>query len=159
MLVVVVVLALIAAIVATRWSSLHHRAVGESAIGRLEFVDQHLRQFARSRGQGCELAFDLDRHRIRKRYRDDESESPAWETLGTGVELRSIRIGGEKPTNRTVEVRFDVNGQSPAYGLHLVGPGERDSWLVFAGVSGQMTQCASEAAWNGAFELLQPPGL
>ncbi len=159
MLVVVVVLALIAAVVVTRWSSIHHGAVSASALGRLEFVDQHLRQFARSRGRACALAFDLDGHRLRKHYLGDEEQDPAWETLGTGVELRSIRVGNEKPAGRMAEVRFDVGGISPTYGMHLAGPGAREAWLVFAGVSGQMTELTSEAAWNDAFELLEPQGL
>jgi len=159
MLVVVAILALLAAMVATRWSGVHHNAVAESTRSQLQFVDQHLRQFARSRNHPCLLTFDLEKSRVGKQHSVDEQDRPQWETLGTGVRLDAIRLGAEKPTSRHVEIPVDVNGQTPTYGLHVVGPGKRETWLLFAGVSGQMTELNDQRSWNAAFELLQPPSL
>jgi len=156
---VLVVLALITAVVSMRWSSLHHNAVAESAVKRLQFIDQHLRQFARSRGAVCELVVELSNHRVRKQYGGASEDSSGWESLGTGVRVAGIRVGSDTPTNSEVALQFDATGQSPTYGLHLNGPGKREAWLVFAGVSGQMTRLDTETAWNATFELLAPRSL
>jgi prepilin-type N-terminal cleavage/methylation domain-containing protein len=159
MLVVIVVLALLAAVVVTRWSGVHHGAVAESVRGKLQFTDAHLRQFARSRRQPALLAFDLANHRLGKRRSLDESLDVQWESLGTGVRIEDIRVGSEKPTRREIEIQVDAAGQTPTYGLHLAGPGKRQAWLIVAGVSGQMTELKDRRAWNAAFDLLAPPRL
>jgi prepilin-type N-terminal cleavage/methylation domain-containing protein len=159
MLVVVVVLALLAAVVATRWSGVHHGAVAESMRSKLQFVDQHLRQFARSRHRTCLLTFDLEKSQVGKERSLDGHDAPQWESLGTGVRIDAMRVGVDKPTGRQVEISVDVNGQTPTYGLHLIGPGKRETWLLFAGVSGQMTELKDQRAWNAAFELLASPSL
>lgn len=159
MLVVVVILAFLAAVVATRWSGVHHVAVAESTRGKLQFADQHLRQFARSRHRPCLLLFDLEKSQIGKQRSIEESDGPQWESLGTGVRIDAMRVGIEKPSGRRAEISVDVNGQTPTYGLHLIGPGKHETWLLFAGVSGQMTELKDQRAWNAAFELLTPPSL
>jgi prepilin-type N-terminal cleavage/methylation domain-containing protein len=159
LLVVIVILALLAAVVATRWSGVHHQAVAESMRNQLQFVDQHLRQFARSRNRPCVLAFDVEKSRVGKQLSLDEDDQLQWESLGTGVRVESIRVGVDKPTSRRIEIPVDAIGQTPTYGLYLVGPGKRETWLLFAGVSGQMSELKDQRTWNAAFELLQPPGL
>lgn len=159
MLVVAVVLALLAAVVAMRWSGVHHGAVAESARTKLQFADQHLRQFARSRRRPATLAFDLQRHRLGKRRSPDESDAMPWESLGTGIRIEAVRVGVEKPTRRQIEIPVDANGQTPTYGIHLQGPGQREAWYVVAGVSGQLTELPNERSFHETFELLAPPGL
>jgi hypothetical protein len=156
---VVVVMALVSAVVILRWSGVHHAAIAESTLNRLETVDQHLRHFARSRGRTCVLEFDAERRRFRKQYNLVDGAGPAWESLGRVIRIEEMRIGGEKPRRAAVVIPFDAIGASPTYGLHIVGPGKREEWLVFAGVSGEMTQFESERQWNAAFELLTPPSL
>lgn len=156
---VIVILALLAAVVATRWSGVHHRAVAESTRNQLQFVDQHLRQFARSRNRPCVLAFDVEKSRIGKQLALDDEDQLQWESLGTGVRVASMRVGVDKPTSRRIEIPVDAIGQTPTYGLHLVGPGKRETWLLFAGVSGQMSELKDQRTWNAAFELIQPPSL
>lgn len=158
-LVVIVVLALLAAVVATRWSGVHHEAVVASAFGKLQFVDQHLRQFARSRQAPCLLAFDLEQGRLGKQHAAEGDHDLQWESLGTGMKIDAVRVGGEKPSSRHVEIPVDVRGQTPTYGLHVVGPGKRETWLLFAGLSGQMTEFENARSWNAAFELMAPPSL
>lgn len=156
---VIVILALLAAVVATRWSGVHHRAVAASTQNQLQFVDQHLRQFARSRNRPCLLAFDVGTCRIGKQLTPVDQGQLQWESLGTGVRVESVRVGLEKPTSRRVEIPIDAIGRTPTYGLHVVGPGKRETWLLFAGVSGQMSELKDQRTWNAAFELLQPPSL
>jgi hypothetical protein len=145
--------------VAMRWSSLCHNAVAQSAVDRLQFLDQHLRQFARSRGDVCILLVDRQKARLRKSYDADERGGQHWESIGAGVKIAELRIGNEKTTSSEQTISFDAVGCSPTYGLHLKGPGTHEAWLVFAGVSGQMTKLDTEAAWNATLRLLEPPSL
>ena len=150
-----VVVALISAIVAVRWTGVHQRARIEAAVKRLEALDQHLRAFSRSRGQASELEIDVAGGRVRKLY-GAESAS-AWESIGATI--AETRIAAEKPTRGNTAIPFDRGGASPTYGIRLTGSGSRDEWLVFAGGTGQLSRLETEGQWDATFELLQPTGL
>lgn len=156
---VIVVASLVSAVVMIRWSSVHHPAMVESTLQKLEFVDQHLRRFARSRGRACGIEFDQERNRIRKVYGGEEEKHAAWESIGGAIRLEEIRVGGERPRGRTAVIPVSRVGTSPTYGLHLTGPGQREAWLVFAGISGELIPCDTERQWHATFDLLTPSGL
>lgn len=153
------IVALISAVVIVRWSGVHHEALATAALGKLQFTDQHLRRIARSRGRVCRIEFDMAHGRFRKQYEASGTDVAPWETLGRLVAIEDLRIGSETPRSNSPTLSFDSTGMSPTYGLHLVGPGKRECWLVVAGVSGQTTVLTSERSWRAAFDLLKPPSL
>jgi prepilin-type N-terminal cleavage/methylation domain-containing protein len=153
---VIVVVSLVSAAVIIRWSAVHHPAIVESTIQKLQFVDQHMRRFARSRGQACGIEFNCEHNRICKIYGEEQT---ALASIGGTIRLDDIDCGGERPSSKTVLVPFSRIGTTPTYGLHLVGPGQRETWLVFAGISGKLITCDTEREWHATFGLFSPQSL
>ncbi|MCA9234857.1 MAG: prepilin-type N-terminal cleavage/methylation domain-containing protein [Planctomycetales bacterium] len=156
LLLVVTITALVTATAAIRWSTVAHNASAAAAVTRLEAVDAHLRQYVRSRRRPALLAIDRAEGRLQKRYLGDKKSASPWESLGAGLQLEEIRVAGAKGRQSVIEIPFATTGVSPTYGLHLVGPGERESWLIVAGGSGQFTPLESESQWDAALDLVDP---
>ena len=153
LLVVLVLLALVSATAIMRWSASLHRAVSASAIQQLEHIDQQIRTFARSHHRACSLEFKLGQSRVRKHYRLNQKKDPAWVSLGPNVKIKRVVLANSKRTSLK-EVNFSPAGISPSYGILVLGPGkQKPVWLVFAGISGQMTRLESETQFNAALRL------
>ena len=156
LLVVLVLVAFVAAVVVVSWSGVHHGAVAEAAVGRLKFLDQHLRAYARTHRTECRLSFELDTARVRKLYHAKDNKNPSWESLGRGVRVEDLQSTSDETRGRRVDIPLRRDGTSPTYGVHLVGPGERELWLVFAGVSGQVTALETEREFHAALKTVSP---
>ena len=154
LLVVLVIVAFVAAVVVVSWSGVHHEAIVESAVGRLRFLDQHMRSYARTHHTECQLSFEIGTSRIRKLYHTRNNENPAWETLGQGIRIKELQAISEQQRGRRIDILMRRDGTSTTYGIHLVGSGERELWLVFAGVSGQVTALKTEREFHAALETV-----
>jgi type II secretory pathway pseudopilin PulG len=152
LLVVLVIVAFIAASVVVSWSGIHYNAVQESAVSRIEALDQHMRTYARTHRTECALSFEIDTGRVRKLYHSRENQNPARETLGRGMRIEDLQATFERQQSRRIDVTFRQDGTSPTYGIRLAGPGEREKWLVFAGMSGQVTRLNSEREFHAALK-------
>ncbi|MCA9232786.1 MAG: prepilin-type N-terminal cleavage/methylation domain-containing protein [Planctomycetales bacterium] len=153
LIVVLVLVALLAAVIVVRWSSVQQRAVTASAISQLQFLDQHLRSYARLQRTACGLSFDLRNHRVRKLYHAQDRNNPAWEKLGRGVHLDSLRTTVPQQNSRD-EIVFAPDGTSPTYIVQLTCPGNQQLWLLCAGSSGQFTQFPTEREADAALALV-----
>ncbi len=152
-LVVVTIVAWVAASVAVRWSGVAQSASAKATLARWAAIDSHLRTYARSRRRACLLVLDREQNRVQKRYLAREVAGP-WESLGTGVAVGEVRVGGQRVQRRFVEIPFNVAGVAPTYGVAWSGPGERETWLVVAGVTGAATACETEGEWDAALDLV-----
>lgn len=149
---VLVLVAFVAAVVVVSWSGVHHEAVVKSAVGRLKFLDQHMRSYARTHRTECQLSFEIGTGRIRKLYHSKDNQNPAWETLGRGISVEALQTTSEQQRGRRIDIPLRRDGTSPTYGIHLLGPGGRELWLMFAGVTGQVTALETEREFHAALE-------
>ncbi len=155
LLVVLVLVALVSATVVVRWSGVQQDAALQSAVGQLEFNDAYLRRYARTHGTLCSLAFDLKEHRLRKQYRSESRQNPPWETLGRGIQVRQLQTGHASAKNRT-EVTYQRDGTSVTYGIELAGPRGQKTWLIVAGITGQITRLTTQKKYEDAFQIVSP---
>lgn len=153
LLVVLVLVALVAVMVVMRWSGVQHKAVTEAAVDRLEFLDQHLRRYARTHRTECRLSFELEKSRVRKLYQTSDRKNPAWETLGRGISIAKLQTTGSRQQGQPIEITFNRDGTSPTYVVQLQGPEKQPLWLVFAGVTGQVTRFQSQREADAALEI------
>ncbi len=156
LLVILVLVALVSATVVVRWSGVQQDAVLQAAVGQLEFNDAYLRRHARSHGTPCRLAFDLKEHRLRKQYRNESQENPPWKTLGRGIQIRQLQINHASAQKNQFEVMYQRDGTSVTYGLELVGPRGQKTWLIVAGITGQITRLATQKEYEDAFQIVSP---
>ena len=159
LLLVLIVLSMVAVTVAVAWSGLHRRAVMADAIQRIEFFDQHMRQYARMHRSPCALKFDTKEGRVRKIYDLQGDKGTHWHTLGRGITLKQIEVSGGGRMRSTVEIPFNRHGLSATYGIALETRGEAQRWLVVAGLSGQVTHFETEDEFDAALQLIEPQGI
>lgn len=155
LIVVVVIVALISAAVAVQWSGVHHKAVRSSAVARLESLDQHLRSFARTNRTGCQLSVEIGSSKIRKSYHERRGTNPSPESLGRGIRIARIESTVDISTAKQVLIPFWPDGSSASYGIELTGPGSSKQWLVFAGISGQLTQLETEGDFDALWQSIK----
>ena len=71
--------------------------------------------------------------------------------LPRGISVRETVLAESTESRK---VTFSAEGKSPSYGV-LLASRNQESWLVFAGVTGQVTIFRDEADVRAAFEMLK----
>jgi prepilin-type N-terminal cleavage/methylation domain-containing protein len=156
LLVVLVIVSLVATSVVLSSTGMWRQASMEATISRLESLDQHMRSYARSRGKSCELEFDTFEDQVRKVYQPEQRLDQPAIFLGRGFQLERVRMPGSSSARRKLNVRFHANGTSLTYALGFKSADNETQWLLFAGVSGQLTRLNSERDLDAAFNLISP---
>jgi len=167
---VVVLLALLAGAVTWSLAGQLRRSDRADVISRLEHADAMARVAARRHGP-CVLRIDLDAQSLR-RIDDRRGEGRASHTAvlpndfgvkrvvtttGRRDGTSSRRSGGaQQHTSGAVDIEYSRSGRSGAYALHVTGVRDDDEglWLVFAGLTGQVTTLDNEDDVEKLFALL-----
>jgi prepilin-type N-terminal cleavage/methylation domain-containing protein len=156
LLVVLVIISLTAATVVLSSTGIWRQASIESSITRLEALDQHMRAFARARGQSCALEFDTSGQHVRKLYEPAKRPDQPATGLGRGLKLERVHLAGVSSSRRKVTVPFNAAGMSPSYALEFKTTSDQRFWLLFAGVGGQSIRIPSEKDLHAALQLISP---
>lgn len=138
LLAVIVLLGIISTAAALTFRSSIQSASSTDAVAQIKYLDSTARQRAQRFNQPVELIFDLTNSTLSRREgskRNDESFTAA---LPRGFAIDQINIAGNSIFNGEASVRCSTTGLTPSYAIHLIGP-NFDQWLLFAGLSGQMT--------------------
>lgn len=162
---VVALLGLTAA--ATAWSLADEARQSRwvKVVGDIAQVDRMARLSARRQGRPCIIRLDLDRQSLwRVSSNDYGQEASHTVALGQPVRMDRVRLpspdGGGAWVDRQsgqVEIACSRAGQSVTYAVRLVaGEGSapergQAGWLVFAGLSGQVTQVENEDELDNLF--------
>jgi prepilin-type N-terminal cleavage/methylation domain-containing protein len=167
-LAVVALLGLLAG--ATAWSlaGAAQRATFDEVAGRIAHADRMARFAGQRIGRPTVLTIDLDKQWLIRRIAREDGSVETAPALGVPRDMRIERVvlageprSGDMNTRRPgrhidrgqVEIAYSTHGRSVTYGLRLEG--EDDSrWLVFAGLTGQMTEIDDEDEVDNLFELL-----
>lgn len=156
MLVVVTVIGLIAATAALRLSSAAHRARLQHAIQRIETVDNRLRTRATDRGETTHLEFDLGTSQIRLEFANGAD--------ATSIDLGDVKISRfVAPTRETssgrIKLGYSSHGTSESFAIELSRGNDEPTWLLFAGLTGQMTRMEEERDVQEVFRILRAGGV
>jgi len=155
---------------ATAWSlaGTAQRASVDEMVGRIAHADRMARFAAQRLGQPTVLVIDLDKQRLVRRVTLPDGTIESAPALGIPAELRLDRLvmpgepgSAEVNTRRPgrhfdrgeVTINFSAQGRSVSYGLRLADD-EGSRWLVFAGLTGQMTEINDEDEMDNLFALL-----
>src|SRR5262245_47148217 len=133
---VVIIMALLATAAALSFTRPLAAARARDAEDQVRALDASARQFARRFGRPVEIILDLANSTLARRERD----MIVFQTkLPHGCRIDEVRFSGRSETLGEVAVECSGAGLSRSYAAHLVGP-QLDLWLIFAGLSGQVTQ-------------------
>lgn len=159
LLVVIVLLGLVTATVTTQLGGTLAPAALGQAVSQLEFADQQLRLRARRSGKPVALHLEIGTNRLECAFDAGEDARRTVRTLGRGVRLTKYLSATQEVTYGPVSIRYDERGASETIAVELVGGRSARRWLLVAGITGQITEVADEAAARDLLELLLPPGV
>lgn len=150
---VVVLLGLLAGTVAWTMASQADRATLDDAIGRIAHADRMARLAADRTGEACVLRVDLAEGRLWRESVGIDGEPTRSHPVGVpgGFAVDRVIVAG--PTADagdlfapgqvidigTVGIAIAPPGRGPTYAVRLRSSDPTARWLVFAGLSGQMT--------------------
>ena len=118
-------------------------ASSTEAINQLKYLDSTARQRSQRFNQPVDLIFDLANGTISRREGSKRNDESFTASLPRGFSIDQINIVGNSIFNGEVTIACSVTGLTPSYAIHLIGP-NFDQWLLFAGLSGQMTLIRDE---------------
>jgi type II secretory pathway pseudopilin PulG len=150
----VLLVALLASAVALTFSKPLQAARAREAISQVQFTDAQARQAARQTNRPVRLVLDPESNTI-ARYEDEQRQALA--TLPVGFRIAQVIVGRRASFDERADVRFSSSGLSRSYAIHLEGPAF-DQWLLFAGLSGQMSWAADEQTIRSILDVASPAG-
>jgi len=142
-LVVIVLLGIISTAAALTFRSSLQSAAATDAIEQINYLDSTSRQRSQRFNQSVDLIFDLTNSTLSRREGSKRNDESFIAALPRGFSIEQINIAGQSTFNGEASLTCSPTGLTPSYALHLIGP-NFDQWLLFAGLSGQMTVINNE---------------
>lgn len=164
----VAVIALIGLIVgATAWS-MTGRVRGSTranVVSRLAFADRMARLAAQRLGRPGSLRFDLAEQRVSRSMDGDGRSELHSLPLPRGVRIERVMVAGREVSADTrdavVTIPMSSGGRSATYAVRILfadadpqaadGLGPRGGWIVFAGLTGQVTLVSDDSDVENLF--------
>ena len=141
----------------------------EDLVDALQSTDRKARHAAMRLGEDCVLKYDLSRQRVWREIdgRDGVRERSTTLAIPTGYKIDRVVVPGEIGTdggsnNRigrridrgVVEIALSGGGRSVTYAVRLTRGDEEKRWLIYAGLTGQVTETDDEREIDNLFALL-----
>jgi type II secretory pathway pseudopilin PulG len=112
------------------------RARQRQAVEQIYAFDASARVAARRSGRAAEIVIDAYEQRL-KRREDDRVVASAGALPGD-LRIEQVLVNDEGESQSLVTILVSSHGTSRTYAVRVVGEGF-DRWLLFAGLSGQVT--------------------
>jgi type II secretion system protein H len=132
-----VILALLAAVAVVSLHSLRYAAQLEDVVNRIGQLDRHTRDYAALYGRPSQLIIDLDKNRFTANRAAGQT-TPGLRLPGA-YELTDLWLPGRKITDGQLAVPYSAQGRTETFALRIAGPGDTYTWLIVAGMTGQVT--------------------
>jgi prepilin-type N-terminal cleavage/methylation domain-containing protein len=116
------------------------------AVEELAAFDAAARQAARNFGRDVEIVFELSARRseLVRRELTPEPRETFRVSLPADVHVEQVRAAQETSSSGDVAIRCPPRGLSRSYAVRVIGP-QFDQWLLFAGLSGQVSLVTDES--------------
>ncbi|WP_428940622.1 pilus assembly FimT family protein [Fontivita pretiosa] len=162
LLAVILIGGLLAAAVVLRLGPQLAQARLAGVLQQLEDADRLARASAAESGEPCEMVFDLTEGRVWRREQGRVGKLASLR-LPRGFAIAQMRTARSSHHGGEVAVQIRPDGRSDSYALCVGRAGEegrrerQSSWLVFAGLSGQVKRLSDERDVRDIFGLLEKP--
>ncbi len=137
---VLVLVGLMASVATLSLRSAYHGSQMRDVISRIAAFDQMVRASARSTDKAGVIHIDPGHGTLEYTGREGHLNTLSPVLLPAGYQFKGIQIGGVPQTALVHKLPCSTNGQTPSYTLSLIGPKEQQRLLVFAGLTGQITE-------------------
>lgn len=159
MLVVMTLIGLLAAIVSVSLVGPYRRAQQTEVLSRIQAIEHRLRHHAREFGRPQLLRFRFEPTSLEYGPLDDETVTLRRYVFPSGWRFESIAIAGTEHRFGEADVYLSDRGQSPTYGLRLIGPDDARHIYVVLGMTGEWLPWEDERAWETLLVESAPRGL
>lgn len=144
MLAVMVLIGLVASAAILRFSGVTGPARTEWAVGRLTNIESALRTHAADHSEVASLEVELGSDRLTRSV-GEERGTESKSHLGQNIRIVRFLSGSREVSSGRVVIDYSALGQSETFALELDQRGSgRSVWLVFAGLTGQVTRFQEE---------------
>lgn len=152
---VLLILAIAAAAVALHVAGPTGEAALDRAAVRVADFDRVTRTAARNQGRPMRIVIDPTLNRLE---RTDAQGRPAGAaaSLPGRVRLSDVMVLGGGTARAQSSVLCSSRGLTPTYAVQLEVPEGRSRWLVFAGLSGQVTETQDREQVEAIFDAITP---
>lgn len=138
------------------------RVRANDAIARVIDFDRLARIYARRFNEPSTLIYRIRQREMYREDRDEKRRRPGLrQRLPRGWRIERIESVEQRRGSGQVEILCSPHGRTPTYAVKLVGPKEdqegNEVWLVFAGLTGDVSQVESEREIRSILRPLQPP--
>ncbi len=154
---VLLIVALLAGAVMLSPSQWFQSARLKDAADRVVFMDRVARQHAQRSGQAVDLVFDIEHGKLyRRQSQGGESGREKGHRLSmpSGFEMEKIIVHNRQNEWGQANVPFSKQGHTPSYAVRITGPNDQATWLVVAGLTGQVLEFDSQDEVEDVFEQL-----
>lgn len=158
LMVVVAIIGLITATVTVRFSASVRRAKLEWAIGRMTTTESGLRNQTARHARGGRLSLELGTGQLRRSFRGREQATTTID-LGSGVELVSFLSKTRDVKSGRVVVDYSQQGTTETFAVEIETQGDDSTWLLFAGLTGQITRLEEERHVEQLLQTVRPSGI
>lgn len=157
LLAVLVIVGLITAVAGIRLSGTAQAARLEWGTECLAAEDSLMRTHAAACGRPAHLHFELGTGRLNRDFGDRRERTSVVE-LGQSLRVaRFLSVGRDVETGEA-SVDYSPSGTSPTFAVELKGPGNRSAWMLFAGITGQVTRMEDGRDVSRMLQAMRPTG-
>ena len=156
LLAVLVIIGLITAMAGLRLSGTAQAARFEWAIERFTATDNLMRTHAAASGRAAQLRFQLGTDRLDRQFETRPAKTSSVE-LGQNVEITRFLSATRDVETGEVSIDYSPYGSSQTYAVELKGPGNLAAWMLYAGVTGQMTRFKEERDAGRILQAIRRP--
>ena len=147
---VVVLIAVVSSAVALAFGGSLKKARAIEALDQVRSADAAARQAARRIGTRVRVELDLSSGTL-SRTEGAASDRPTFESqLPAGARIDEVRTAERNAYSGRATIDYSPLGISPTYAVRIIAPGV-DHWLVFAGLTGQITDASNESEVDAIF--------
>lgn len=154
LVVVLTIVALLVASATVGMSGVAQNARRQSAIESIVEADRSLRSLATARQRAAALLIDLDRRQVFKRFETEDGEAIVQKVVSED-RLAAVATATSRRAAGIEEITYDFAGRSPTFAIELRRGDEAGSWLLFAGLTGQMTRVKERQDVEAIFRALR----
>lgn len=159
LLVVLTLVALLTAMVIFKLRVPYRAARAGEAVERIAFTDRLMRSHACNFSLAARIVYDLDRGQVYVETGEHNQDAHFAFEMPPGVKLEEVCLADKTTRRGRVVVESPSHGVTPSYAVRLSTQYGPDRWLMFAGLTGQVTQFEDERDVQQVFAYLDATGI
>lgn len=136
---VLAIMGMLVAVAAVSFKATCRAARAQYAVEQLQAFDKRVREHACLHGRPATLTIDLDKNLL-SAIAKDRKDKPAIVALGSAARIDRVCVGRRTIDYGRATISIFQRGTTPTYAVRLRGSDESTRWLLFAGLSGQITE-------------------